>query len=149
MEELELSNLSDNKKKVEEAVEFKMKSYCVLERQVYKAYVFCLVFSTLLLVFGFLYPVLHFVKLQYIYDLSHYYGYVFILLSLGVHVVKNEFFSKFKRTELSLLNSKISSIYDDYLINQISIWGLKSGVDELIEYYLSNSKSVFINYHRY
>ncbi|HCE4714196.1 TPA: hypothetical protein NJ727_003073 [Vibrio parahaemolyticus] len=149
MKELESSKLLDNKKKVEQAVEFKMKSYCFLEQRVYKAHLMCLVLSAFLLILGFLYPVMHYVQFEYMSDLSQYYGYIFILMSLVVNAARNEFFSKFKRTELSLLNNMVSSLYDDYLIREISIWELKSGVDELIGYYLNNSRNVFLNYHRY
>ncbi|MCC3822598.1 hypothetical protein CV742_23335, partial [Vibrio parahaemolyticus] len=60
-----------------------------------------------------------------------------------------EFFSKWKRIELNILNNHISSYYDDYLMKNISLWELKTGVDELIDFYVKNSKNVFLVKSRY
>ncbi|ELB2204931.1 hypothetical protein QNZ74_004476 [Vibrio parahaemolyticus] len=148
---LEPGEITGDEKRVEQAVKNRMTRYQLLERRVSILYILTVTLSVTLMVIGLIYPIAHYLGLINYFSkpMSYYYGYLPILASIFLFLINKEFFSKWKRIELNILNNHISSYYDDYLMKNISLWELKTGVDELIDFYVKNSKNVFLVKSRY
>lgn len=132
------------------SIESKMIRYKEHERKLRIMHHLCFRLSVLLMLIGILYPVLYLLSPTLMdnadyfhYDVGYYLGYIPIVLSVCAFLYIQMFFPKERIISVSLLNNRISSVFDDYTLGLISVERFKTNVELLIEDYMSTHGNTF------
>lgn len=132
------------------SVESKMIRYKEHERKLRIMHHLFFRLAVLLMLIGILYPVLYLLSPalmhnpDYInYGIGYYLGYIPIVLSVCSFLYIQMFFPKERIISVSLLNNRISSVFDDYTLGLIPVERFKMNVELLIEDYISTHGNTF------
>ncbi|EGQ9308689.1 hypothetical protein F7U82_25075 [Vibrio parahaemolyticus] len=150
-----LETKSDEMKKIEQdvlsSIEQQMKAYqfaevnMIVKHRMLRALSIMLLIISVLVIMVPYYPL----DLPHYMELSPFVGVVLMLVSVIVFLSDIILFSERSRTELKVLNNKVSSLYDSYRLQDLNLWDLKIGIENVIDFYIKNGKNVFLNYSRY
>lgn len=128
-----------------DSVESKMIRYKKHEIRLRSLYRVCFNLVVALMLIGLAYPVIFLIFREYysVKWLGYYLGYIPIVMSICTFLYLQMFFPKERIISVTLLNNRISSLFDDHAIDLISTERLKSNVEQLIEEYVMTRGNLF------
>ncbi|WP_049535826.1 hypothetical protein [Vibrio harveyi] len=133
-----------------DSIESKMIRYKEHERKLRIMHHLLFRLAVSLMLIGILYPVLYLLFPSLIhtpsyfdYSVGYYLGYIPVVLSVCTFLYIQMFFPKERIISVSLLNNRISSVFDDYTLGLIPVERFKTNVEVLIDDYISTHGNTF------